>query len=127
VTTYTPKEFAAHLATSGQRMNPKMRSTMNRAAGNIKRDWRAQAAAKNPAHARKYAGSIVMKRTVIVDGNLTITVTPRFGGRSQGNLGPVLEYGGDHSVAQLSNMSALERELPSLLTWLSKIAADTVR
>ncbi len=76
MTTYTARQYAEHLATVGLRLNPKMKSTMSRAAGNIKRDWRDRAARKNPTHAPKYAGSIIMRRAVIQDGGYTVTVEP---------------------------------------------------
>lgn len=127
MTVYTAKEYANVLAAAGLKINPQMIRTMNRAAGQIKRDWRSRAAEKNPVYAKKYAGSIVMRRTVVQNGQVTITVEPRFGRRGQGPLGPVLEYGGRYSAAQRSNVESLEAELPNLLFWLAKIAADTIR
>lgn len=126
MTIYTPKQYAEKLAGSGQQLNRAMVATMTRAAGNIKRDWRAQAAQKNPKHAKNYPGAIIMRRIIITEGNVVATVEPRWGKHGQGNFGPVLEYGGEHSAAQLSNIVALEREAPTLIRWLEKIAADSV-
>lgn len=125
--TYTVKQYQEHLATAGLRLHRPMVSTMNRAAGNIKRDWRAQAAAKNKVHAPKYAGAIVMRRTVVVHGNVVATVEPRFTKRSQGPLSTALEFGGQYSAPQRSNINALESELPSLEKWLLKMAGDVLR
>lgn len=126
MTAYTVKQYQALLAAAGREMNPQAVRTMNRAAGNIKRDWRTRAASANPTHAAKYAGSIVMRRTMIsADGQITITVEP--GGRGQGKLGAILEHGGPHNAAQRSNTAALSAELPSLLHWLARLAADSLR
>ena len=125
MTAYTTKQYQALLAQAGRQMNPQAVRTMNRAAGNIKRDWRERAASANPVHAQKYAGSIVMRRTMIDDGQITITVEP--GGRGQGKLGAILEHGGPHNAPQRSNTAALGAELPNLLHWLAKLAADSLR
>ena len=127
MTTYTVKGYQALLAQSGREVNRNAVRTMNRAAGNIKRDWRARAAVKNPVHAPKYAGAIVMRRTIVGSDGLTVTVEPRFTRHGQGSLGPVLEYGGANgSRPQMSNIEALAGELPSLLGWLSRIARDSL-
>lgn len=126
MTEHTPKEFQALLAESGKRLDRRMVSTMSRAAGNIKRDWRAQAATKNTNYARKYPGSIIMRRTLIKDGVVTVVVEPRWGKRGQGNLGPILEHGGRHNRPQHSNQQALDRELPNVLHWLTKLATEAI-
>lgn len=125
--TYTAKQYAALLNNVGLELDRRLRPTMSRAAGNIKRDWRDRAAAKNPTHAPKYAGSIIMRRAVVDQGGYTVTVEPRFGRSGQGPLGSVLEKGGRHSAAQQSNVEALEKELPTLLEYLAKYAADAIR
>ena len=125
MTVYTVKEWQAQLAQAGRELNPLAVRTMNRAAGNIKRDWRTRAAGANPVHAAKYSGSIVMRRTMVSNGEVTITVEP--GGRGQGKLGAILEHGGPHNAAQRSNTDALAEELPNLLKWLAKIAVKPLQ
>ena len=98
---------------------------MTRAGLNIRDDWRKRAASKNPVHAKKYPSTIIMRRTIVVDGMLTVTVEP--GPWGQGKLGMVLEYGTPWSAAQMSHMEALDAETPELMRWLAKAAADAVR
>lgn len=124
---FTLREYAAHLAEGGRRLEPKMVKTMMRGGYNIRDDWRKRAAAKNPIHARRYPGTIVMRRVIVVDGLLTVTVEPA--GYGQGKLGQVLEYGrgGARNAGQMSHLEALDAEVPEVLHWLRKIAADTLR
>jgi hypothetical protein len=125
MTAYTLKEYAAHLAAAGKQLDPAMKRTMTKAGLNIRDDWRKRATAKNPVHAKKYPSTIIMRRTIVVDGMLSVTVEP--GSWGQGKLGMVLEYGTPWSAAQMSHMEALEAETPELLRWLAKAAADAVR
>lgn len=127
MTTYTLAEYRDHLAGAGKRLAPKMVKTMQRGGLTIRDDWRRRAASKNPVHARKYASTIIMRRTIVVDGALTVTVEP--GPWGQGKLGQVLEYGrgGALNAPQISHLEALEAELPNMVKWLAVIAADSVR
>jgi len=123
---YTPKEFAAHLATAGVRLNPQVVKTVNKATINIQADWRKMAAAHNPpgSAASNYPGTIV-KRAGRFTGNTYATAVESLG-RGQGFLGVVLEYGGVHNAPQLSNVKAAEAEAPNLAKWLGKLAAENI-
>lgn len=123
---WTPAEYAAHLATSGQRLNPMLVKTMNRAGFEIRDDWRSRAAAKNPTHAPKYPSTIQMRRTIVTSaGEVVVTVEPL--GVGQGNLGMILEHtGNEWSRAQHSDREAAEAEIPVLLSWLQKLIVDVV-
>lgn len=125
MTVYTTKQYAEHLASVGRRLDPLMVRTMNRAGLNIRDDWRKRASRKNPIHAKKYPSTIVMRRTIVVDDYITVSVEP--GSWGQGKLGMVLEYGGPLSRPQLSNVEALNAEAPELVKWLAKIAGDVIR
>lgn len=123
---WTPAEFAAHLASSGQRLNPLLVKTMNKAGYQIRDDWRSRAAAKNPIHAPKYPSTIHMGRTIVNSaGEVIVTVEPLAIG--QGNLGMVLEHTGNAwSRAQHSDQEAVDAEIPVLLGWLQKLIVDVV-
>jgi len=128
MTAYTLAEYKKVLATASLRIAPQMLKTMQRGGLNIRDDWRDRAAAKNPIHARKYASTVIMRRTIVsLDGLMTVTVEP--GPWGQGKLGQVLEYGrgGSRNAPQASHIEALEQELPHILRWLSIVAADGVR
>ena len=127
MTTYTPKEFAAHLATSGRRMAPQLTRTVNKAAMNIQADWRRRATVHNPpgSHAGNYPSTIAKNRGMVRGDVYSISVEAKLG-RGQKNLGSVLEYGGAHNAPQLSNIAALNAEAPNLADWLAKIAKDVI-
>lgn len=124
--TWTPRKFAEHLAATGLRLDPVVSRTVNKAAMNIKDDWRRLAAEKNPpgSLSARYPGSIVQRRARIVDGTHVAEVETL--ARGQGKLGVILEYGGPHNAPQLSNVRAAENEAPALAEWLAKAAREAV-
>jgi hypothetical protein len=126
VSTWTPKEFAAHLATTGQRIHPQMTRTVNKAAMNIQSDWRKRAISLNPpgSASHKYPATIVKSRGVFTPGNYEISIGPA--SRGQGKLGVILEYGGPHNAPQRSNVAAANAEAPVLAKWLAKLAAEAI-
>lgn len=127
MTTYTPKAFAAHLATAGQRLHPELTRTVNKAAMNVKADWRRRAAVHNPpgSASARYPSTIVQRRGKVVGGVYTAEVESL--DRGQGKLGSVLEYGGGRNAPQRSNVAALDAEAPVLAAWLERIAAKVIR
>ena len=127
MTTYTPKEFAAHLASTGRRMHPQLTRTVNKAGMNIQADWRRRATAANPpgSHAANYPSTIAKNRGTVTAGVYSISVEAKLG-RGQKNLGSVLEYGGANNAPQRSNIAALNAEAPNLAQWLAKIAKDVI-
>lgn len=124
--TWTPKQFAEHLATSGKRLDPVVSRTVNKAAMQIKAEWRRLAAEKNPpgSLSAKYPGTIVQRKARIEDGSHVAEVETL--ARGQGKLGVILEYGGPHNAPQLSNVRAAEKEAPALAEWLAKAAREAV-
>lgn len=124
--TWTPKEFAEHLATVGRSLDPRVARTVNKAAMSIKDDWRKRAAEKNPpgSTADKYPGTIVMRRSRIEDDVHIATVETL--DRGQGKLGVILEYGGPHNAPQRSNVAAADAEAPVLAEWLAKLAREAI-
>jgi hypothetical protein len=126
VATWTPKEFAAHLATTGQRIHPQLTRTVNKAAMNIQADWRRRATRLNPpgSASAKYPATIVKSRGTFTPGSYSIEVGPA--SRGQGKLGVILEYGGPHNAPQRSNVAAANAEAPELAKWLAKLAAEAI-
>ena len=126
VTTWTPAEFAAHLATAGKRLDPIVGRTVNRAAMKIKEDWRRRAAEKNPpgSASAKYPSTIVQRKARVENGwhVAEVETLPR----GQGKLGVILEYGGASNAPQRSNVAAAEAEAPELAKWLAKAAAEVI-
>ena len=125
--TWTPKEFSAHLATTGQRLNPKMTRTINRAAMNIQADWRRRAQSLNPpgSASSKYPSTIRKTAGHFTSAHVyTISVEPA--PRGQGKLGAILEYGGAHNAPQRSNVAAAKAEAPELAKWMAKLAAESI-
>lgn len=126
MTTYTPKEFADHLASAGQRLDPQLTKTVNKAAMNIREEWRRLAREKNPpgSASATYPSTIVMRRGRFEGHTYVATVETL--DRGQGKLGVILEYGGAGNAPQRSNVAALEKEAPVLAEWLAKIARDVI-
>lgn len=126
MSTWTPKEFAAHLATTGQRIHPQLSRTVNKAAINIQADWRRRAVALNPpgSASSKYPATIVKSRGRFTPGSYEISIEPA--SRGQGTLGVILEYGGPHNAPQRSNVAAAKAEAPELAKWLAKLAAGAI-
>ena len=123
--TFTPKEYAEHLAEAGKVLNRQAVATISRAAGNIKRDWRDRAAVSNKRAAKKYPSTIVQRRTKLEAGYITATVETV--SRGQGKLGAILEHGGPRNAPQLNNRKAAAVEAPNLAEWLARLAADSCR
>lgn len=125
--TWTPKEFAAHLATTGRRLDPRMTRTINKAAMNIQADWRRRAITHNPPGSASSKYPATIRKTA---GHFTaahvyeISVEPA--PRGQGKLGAILEYGGAHNSPQRSNVAAAKAEAPELAKWLAKLAAEAI-
>ena len=126
MSTWTPKEFSAHLASSGQRIHPQMTRTVNKAAMNIQADWRRRASALNPpgSASAKYPASIIKSRGTFTPGHYSIEIGPA--SRGQGQLGVILEYGGPHNAPQRSNVAAADAEAPVLAMWMAKLAAEAI-
>jgi hypothetical protein len=125
MTTWTPTEFAEHLASSGKRLHPQMTRVVNRGAMNIQADWRQRAARLNPPGSASagYAKTIVKRRGKFTRGSYYIEVEAVGG---QGLLGAILEYGGPHNAPQRSNVAAANKEAPELRKWMAKIAAEVI-
>ncbi len=126
MSTWTAKQFAEHLATTGRRLDPIVTKTVNRAAMNIKEDWRRRAAEKNPpgSASAKYPSTIVQRRGTVEGGVYTAAVEPL--SKGQGLLGAILEHGGAHNAPQHSNVEAADAEAPNLAKWLAKAAKDAI-
>lgn len=126
MTTFTPKEYAAHLAEAGLRLHPLATRTVNKAAMNVRDEWRRLAREKNPAGSAsaRYPGTIVLRRGRFDGPDYSITVETL--DRGQGPLGSILEHGGAHNAPQRSNVAALAKEAPVLAEWLAKIARDVI-
>lgn len=124
---YTLAEYAARLSTTEGRVTEAVRKVIVHGALNIKDDWRRRAREANPKHAPKYAGTIVMRRTVVSNGEVVAVVEP--GAFGQGKLGQVLEYGhgGALNRPQMSHVAALAVEAPKLAEYLAKVSADAIR
>ena len=126
MTTYTIKEYQQHLETVGKRLNPMAVRVLNRAGFNMKKDWRARAAADNRRHARGYAGTIIMRRTIVDSrGEITVTVEP--GPWGQGKFARILERGGRFNTPQRNDVAVVDAELPNVQRWLAKIAKDALK
>jgi hypothetical protein len=125
VTTYTPEEYAAHLRTSGKRLNEAIVPVLNRAAFNIRDGWQKRAREANRVHAPDYAQSIQRGKLLVERNTFTVTVEPI--GRGQGPFGMILEYGTPTSAPQLSHVAALKEELPNLMRWTRKVASEVPR
>ena len=123
---YTLGEYARRLATAEDRLAPAVEKVVVRGALNIRDDWRRRARAKNPRHAPKYPGTIVMRRAVIVSGQITAVVEP--GSVGQGRLGQVLEHGhgGARNKPQLSHVQAMVVEAPKLAEWLARLSKQAI-
>lgn len=126
MSTWTPKEFAAHLATAGKRLEPGLTKTVNKAAMNIQGDWRKRAATHNPpgSASSRYPSTIV-KRRGRFEGHTYVAVVETLD-RGQGKLGSILEYGGGRNAPQRSNVAAANAEAPNLAEWLVKLAAKAI-
>lgn len=129
MTTYTPKEFAAHLATTGQRINPEATKCINRAAIQIRDGWFHRARKANPpgGASASYPFSIKAHYAKITNGEIKASIDTDGGSRkSQSHFGSILEYGGVNNAPQKSNLAALKDEEPKLKAWLAKIAKDAI-
>ncbi len=129
MTTYTPKEFAAHLATVGMRLHPEATRIVNKAANNIRDEWRSLAKAKNPPGSRSagYPHTIRAHYATITNGVIEASVEAVAPSqKSHAKLGVILEYGGPHNAPQRSNLAALNKEAPNLAEWLLKAARDAI-
>jgi len=83
---------------------------VKKGAVNIKKDWRAKAAAAAPAHAKRYPYSIDFD---IGRSALAHTVGAVIGpdkDKTQGPLGNLLEFGSANNPPQLSGQQALDAE-----------------
>lgn len=127
MTTFTPKEYAAHLAGAGKQLHPQVIKTMNKAAMQVQAEWRRLAAQKNPpgSASAKYPSTIVKHRGRFEGGTYIAEVETL--DRGQGPLGSILEYGGAHNAPQRSNVAAADKEAPVLAKWLTQFAAEVLR
>lgn len=69
------------------------------------KDWADNARETSGSHAAKYPDSISSEMRVSF--GLVLEVGPEDGPRNQGFLGPILEFGGEHSPAHLDGARAL--------------------
>jgi len=127
MSTWTPKQFADHLATVGVRVRPEVARTMNKAAMNIQHDWFMRARRLNPpgSASSKYPSTII-KTPGRYTGAAHYTIGVETANRGQGKLGVILEYGGGLNAPQRSNVAAAAKEIPELRRWLAKIAAEAI-
>ena len=125
--TFTPKQYAEHLAEAGKRMSPEVTKTVNRAVIQIRDSWFKASLRSNRKMARAYPYTIRARYAKVIDGTITASVQPVGSGRSQAKLGAILEHGGPRNAPQLNNRRAAEAEAPNLAKWLAKLAADSCR
>jgi len=90
---------------------------VKKGAVNIKRDWRANAAARGSRHARAYPFSISFDMKAKTEAE----VGPEASASSQGFLGYVLEYGGVHSPPHNDGKRAADKELPAFEREMGKL------
>lgn len=122
MTTFSPQEFSDRLATAGKRLHPEVSRILNKAAKNVRDDWRSMAARQNPAHAKRYPGSIAATWARVSRDGVEASVAPKHG--PQAKLGTVLELGGPRNAPQLSHLEAAAREIPAMNKWLAKAAEE---
>jgi len=83
---------------------------VKKGAVNIKKDWRAKAAAAAPAHAKRYPYSIGFDVARSVLAHRVGAVIGPDKDATQGALGNLLEFGSANNPPQLSGQQALDAE-----------------
>ena len=125
MTVLTPAQYAAQLRESGRSLSPEVAKVINRAAANVRDDWRRLAKAKNPTHAPGYQASIRVSWARVSDGVVRASVSPE--GIKPAKLGTILEMGGPRNAPQMSHVQAAAREVPKLLKFLGQEVAKVSR
>ncbi len=114
------RKLAADLGGAGDRAQRGAASVVEKAAHNIKTDWRSNAAASNPSHAARYPYSIAYTKV----GDLEVEIEPQDG--SQGKFGAILEYGGVNNAPQHNGKRATEKEEPKFQAEIEKLGAKVL-
>jgi HK97 gp10 family phage protein len=91
---------------------------IEKAAVNIKKDWRSNARATSGTHARLYPYTITYDKR----GPLEVEIGPEW--RKQGKLGPILENGSVNNPPHHNGKRAADKEEPKLIKYLEKITGD---
>jgi hypothetical protein len=106
------RDLIADLAGAGNdaRVLDVVEPVVKRGAVNIKKDWRAKAAAAAPAHARQYPYSIDFDTARSTLAHSVGAVIGPDKDKPQGALGNLLEFGSVNNPPQLSGQQALDAE-----------------
>jgi len=89
---------------------------VKRGATNVKRDWRANAAARGSRHAGRFPYSITFDMKTKTEAEIG-PVT----GQDQGFLGYIFEYGGVHSRPFGDGKRAADKEMPAFEREMGKL------
>lgn len=102
-----------------------LKRVVSKGALNVKRDWRANAAASSGNHAPYYPASIGYDLDTI-PGGAQATVGPDKD-RRQGALGNLLEFGSVHNAPHNDGGRALAAEEPRLVAAVEDVAEQLAR
>lgn len=115
--------LAGDLQASSVRAWLEMRAVVEHGAVNVKRDWRANAAASAGRHARRYPDSITYDISFTPVG-VSAEIGPDKA-RPQGALGNLLEFGSVKNPPHNDGGRALAAETPRFLAAIAALAGRT--
>jgi hypothetical protein len=116
------RRLERHLARSIPRVRREARQVVMRGAVNVKRDWRANAAATGRKHAKHYPRTVGFDIGAYGPDIWAATIGPDKGG-VQGPLGAILEYGSVKNPPHNDGGRALAAELPRFEAQMELLAA----
>ncbi|MFR9796631.1 hypothetical protein ACL02U_12105 [Streptomyces sp. MS06] len=104
------QRLSRDLYRAGPQVQVRVRAVVERGAVNVKRDWRANAAASAGRHARLYPASISYDMRHFTGGAIAEIGPDK--GRPQGALGNLLEYGSSKNPPHMDGARAITAEAP---------------
>ncbi|MFR0351789.1 hypothetical protein [Streptomyces sediminimaris] len=113
------QRLSRDLYRAGAHVEPRVRAVVERGAVNVKRDWRANAAASAGRHARLYPGSISYD-TRHYPGGAIAEIGPDKN-KPQGALGNLLEYGSSKNPPHMDGARAIAAEAPRFVEQIAAV------
>ena len=110
--------LAADFEKATDKAEKEIEKVIEKAAVNIKKDWRSNARATSGRHARLYPYSITYDKR----GALEFEIGPNR--VRQGKLAPILEDGSVNNPPHHNGKRAADKEEPKLIKYLEKIVGD---
>jgi hypothetical protein len=111
--------------TAAAKITEAVRAVTVKAAVNVKKGWRENAAATAPVHAKAYPYSITFDDPTVVSGTISVEIGPDKGKR-QGALGNLLEYGSANNPPHNDGKRAAEAEHDAFASYVLKAGGEAL-